>query len=277
MKLKGTLTVLSTIAMLVSPITASAVDGGETVTNNTRVVALYFGDKKQNYLCTGFLYAPTIVFTAAHCLHGLNPRAVSIEPPSNKTSQFSKRVSVKKIIRYDNFDNKRGWSEYPKNDFAILIASKPVAKVKRAEIADKSDIDGFKNNKFLLSLAGYGFKSAKDRAENRIGNSLTQALLPIADEQDVALRMKNDGIDSYLLDDNQYFYYLKVDVGQPNSCDGDSGAGIFYNNIYIGINAWPIHTPNCGSGKWGIYGGLNRIDPAYHHAELLKKAGISID
>ena len=61
------------------------------------------------------------------------------------------------------------------------------------------------------------------------------------------------------------------------TCDGDSGAGVFIERdgqfVYVGLNAWPIESPNCyRKGLWGKYGGLNRIDPIYYHQELLKKA-----
>jgi secreted trypsin-like serine protease len=130
-------------------------------------------------------------------------------------------------------------------------------------------------------MGGYGVSSEEERNMKLEGYKWPRTLtFPFVDEKHYNLVMDNRLDKHYwpaFTDPYEKWGWTKTSKKTGAGCDGDSGAGIFTETanrfVYVGLNAWPIDSPNCSNrGKWNIHGGLNRVDPIYYHSELLNKA-----
>ena len=65
--------IITLATLMLTPVPAHAIKDGVSAKDHPRIVALYFKGEANwptpIQSCTGFLYNPRIVFTAAHCVH----------------------------------------------------------------------------------------------------------------------------------------------------------------------------------------------------------------
>jgi secreted trypsin-like serine protease len=221
-----------------------AVENGEKEKSPSRVVALYMG---QYPGCSGFLYEPRIVLTAAHCTVNQYP-VTSVGLPNKPTGLDVERINVENVLLPENYNKQMQYE----NDFAILILSRPILVEGKINLLTEEIKDRINNN-VQVRVAGYGEQNSSGTTRETIRDAhyMYGTLAEISYE----VKILNNATGSV--------------------CSGDSGGPntITYNNqeIYIGATSHGWNQPNCG--RWG--GGGQRIlifDPVYKHINLIEKA-----
>lgn len=278
------------VALLASHQPASAIEGGEEARYHPRIVNIFVYDGSGKYsACSGFLFSPTIVITAAHCqfkpfdkFNKWPESHIYVTKPGRKMSSSpSNIVQAKKIFSYKGYNQIREKGSYNNKDFMVIVTKRPVAKVKWATTITEPELQEMIANEALVTIGGYGHSSEKERSINFDGYKWPRILtVPLASKQYYDLVIENRWDKEFwgpMTDPYEKWGWAVTSKETGATCDGDSGAGVFIERdgqfVYVGLNAWPIESPNCyRKGLWGKYGGLNRIDPIYYHQELLKKA-----
>ena len=289
-KLKKLLIAIATSCLVLQPIQSFAIEGGEEAKNHPRIVSIVLFSGENFYsACSGFLFAPRIVITAAHCQFKPSNKfdkwldtQVFIGYPGKILSTNRKDiVQAQKVFSYKDYNQIRNLAAYNNKDFMIVVTKEPVAKVSWARAATEATFKKLVEEKAFVTLGGYGLSSEKERSMKREGYKWPRILtFPFVDEEHYNLVIENRLDKHYwpaFTDPYEKWGWTKTSKETGAACDGDSGAGIFTQTanrfVYVGLNAWPIDSPNCfDKAKWNIHGGLNRVDPIYYHSELLDKA-----
>ena len=256
--------VVALILLMHPSLVAMALKGGESTPDHPRVVPLYF--KKPEWsnpvqTCTGFLFSPRIVFTAAHCVHDgtqrelkvpIKPSELKVSQPGSLTGSDAKLASVDKIFIQDDYDY-FGESDYSyTNDFAVIVLSQPLSAVSAASLATPDLIEQLVEAQEFVSTGGYGGTSAKDAEtagspDRQIYPQLAsfQLIFPEVGREAVSERMKMWGRSYYQFDGVQFMRY---EDGGPHPCNGDSGSGYFLDQqegfTYLGVTWSGVH-PLC--------------------------------
>jgi secreted trypsin-like serine protease len=289
-KLKKLLIAIVSSILVLQPIQSFAIEGGEEAKNHPRIVSIVLSNGKNMYwACSGFLFAPRIVISAGHCqfkpfekFDKWPDTQVFIGYPGKILStNRTNLVQAQKVFSYKGYNQIRKLDSYNNEDFMIVVTKQPVAKVSWATAATEAEFKNLVKEKAFVTMGGYGFSSEKERSMKMQGYKWPRTLtFPFVDEEHYSLLIK-DRVDKHywpaFADPYEKWGWTKTSKKTGAGCDGDSGAGIFTETanrfVYVGLNAWPIESPNCfNKGRWGIYGGLNRVDPIYYHSELLDKA-----
>jgi secreted trypsin-like serine protease len=265
---------------MLTPTQAFAIDGGKEVPGHSRIVSLYFQPENETFKydgCSAFLYAPRIVITAAHCL--FKPRGsqerikdvlIFVGKPGAVLQANGMHAQARKVFMPDSYKNERFGALYNNEDFAIIVTKQRVAKVSRATPISEKEFKELHANLGKVLIGGYGFSSEEERYQKRNGlkypRLIELELAPIEYVQGFGVA---DPIEKY------GWAMTNSEVG--STCDGDSGAGFYIEKgkkaVYVGLNAWPIGSPNCWNNQgWRGSGGLNRIDPIYNRTDLLNQA-----
>ena len=268
--------------LVLQPIQSFAIDGGKEVPGHPRIVSLYFQPENETFKydgCSAFLYAPRIVITAAHCLFkpkGSQERIkdflIFVGKPGAVLQSKGRHIRAQKVFMPDSYKNERSYWLYNNEDFAVIVTKQPVAKVSRATPISESELKELQSNFGKVLVGGYGLSNEEDRYQNRNGKKYPRLIeLDLASSDYIQIFNMADPIEKY--------GWAMTNPKVGSTCDGDSGAGFFIENgkktIYVGLNAWPIGSPNCWNNqgwKGPGPGGLNRIDPIYNHTDLLDQA-----
>jgi len=223
-----------------------AIENGEKEKDPSRVVVLYFGQEYPG--CSGYLYEPRIVFTAAHCLSAPYP-VTHVGLPNQSTGLNATKVSVESFLLPDNYNK----SDPYQNDFSVLILSKPILVNNKIVLLNEEIKNKIQNDKVQVKIAGYGEQDSSGTARETIRDAryLYGAILDISNE-------------------------VNIENPLPGSvCSGDSGGPntIMYNNqeVYLGATSHGFNQPNCG--RWA--GGGTKIlqfDPVYKFNSVIDKA-----
>jgi len=263
---------------MLTPTQAFAIDGGKEVPGHPRIVSVNVGPQLERYwACTGFLYAPRIVITAAHCLfkpprsqERLNDSWVYVGKPGSVLQTNEKQIQAQKIFMPDSYKNERFGNLYNNEDFAVIVTRQVVAKVSRAVPISEKELKQLHSNFGRVLIGGYGFSNEEERYQDRNGKKYPRLI-----ELELA---PLDYIQRFgVVDPIEKYGWAMTNSTVGSTCDGDSGAGFFIEKgkktVYVGLNAWPIGSPNCWNRQgWSGSGGLNRIDPIYNHTDLLDQA-----
>lgn len=258
---------------------AAALEGGSEDPGNPRVVSLNG--------CTGFLYSPQIVLTAAHCLtrNGEEYSIGVLKPGLETPVQFtgSNVVRAVKTFAHPDYIDRVGNTAAHVNDFGVLVLEKPLAQVSKAKLITEEEAIALSNSKSEVYFTGYGLQSYQDRIDSQtnprtvLPRTTKFPLVPVADIQarvarhltwDSSLRSYPDNV-------------LAVSQPQdgPQTCDGDSGSGYYLRDgdafTYFGVAAWPLGITNCYGGESGTPDGSDAtvgIFPVYLGLETIAAA-----
>jgi secreted trypsin-like serine protease len=293
-KLKKLLIAIVSSILVLQPIQSFAIEGGEEARNHPRIVSIVLLDDKGSSedfysACSGFLFAPRIVISAGHCQ--FRPFRDNEKWPDTQvfigypgqllSTDRTDLVQAKKVFSYKRYNTVRNLAAYNNKDFMIVVTKEPVAKVSWATAASEAEFKNLVKEKAFVTMGGYGVSSEEERNMKLEGYKWPRTLtFPFVDEKHYNLVMDNRLDKHYwpaFTDPYEKWGWTKTSKKTGAGCDGDSGAGIFTETanrfVYVGLNAWPIESPNCfNKAKWNIHGGLNRVDPIYYHSKLLDKA-----
>jgi secreted trypsin-like serine protease len=289
-KLKKLLVAIVSSFLVLQPIQSFAIEGGEEAKNHPRIVSIVISNGNNMYwACSGFLFAPRIVITAAHCQFKpsnkfdkwLDTQVFIGYPGKILSTNRTDIVQAQKVFNYKSYNNIKNLAAFNGQDFMIVVTKEPVANVSWATAATEATFKNMVETKAFVTMGGYGFSSEKERSMKMGGYKWPRTLtFPFADEAHYNLVIENRLDKHYwpaFTDPYEKWGWAKTSKETGAGCDGDSGAGIFTETanrfVYVGLNAGPIDSPNCyRKSLWNIHGGLNRVNPLYYHSELLDKA-----
>lgn len=276
---------------------ANAIENGSSALNNPRVVSMYFkvisddGFEIQTTGCTGWLYAPQIVFTNGHCVHDFQKRPVKVQfdldkitvgAPGEKTNPRVPHVKAIKTFSYPTFEFYNasvGGSLSYKDDFAVVVLEKPLSNVKTANLLTKQMLDELLSKETLVSTAGYGLQSKAERDSVNYSARFVEPkfakyrIIPFAQGMNVVNEFKRNWNRNYFQED---VVFMEVPKNGPSPCDGDSGSGFYLdtNNVftYLGVTHANIGAPNCLDQGWGANGAIAAFRPVFMDSDLIKQA-----
>lgn len=190
--------------------------------------------------CGGTLVAPKVVISAAHCFHKINKKdlfGIYIHVGSTDMYKGGKFIQVIKITSHPEFDNKTF-----SNDISILEIEKEVdcddKTTKCLKLPSSPRINGD-----IVTVSGWGATSNKTR---QLGE-LRMLKIPFIDNQ----TCKNESKYSNSIFDGMICagYWNQ---SEKDTCRGDSGGPLAYNDELIGIVSFGNDT--CGlEGYPGVY------------------------
>ena len=295
-KLIAFLSVLSmNLAVFITP--AEAIENAVSALNNPRVVSLYFkliatdGTQVQVVGCTGWLYAPRLVFTNGHCVFDLQKRPekvlfdlekISVGIPGEITNPKNSHVRAIKAYSYPTFEfynaSVGGTLSY-RDDFAVVVLEKPLSNVKTANLLTKPMLDELLLKETFVSTAGYGFQSKAERNSANYGPRFVEPkyaeykIVPFSQGMNVVNEYKNKWRRNYFQED---VVFMEIPKNGPSPCDGDSGSGFYLNSndifTYLGVTHANIGVPNCLNEEWGSSGGIAAFRPVFLDSELISQA-----
>lgn len=271
---------------------AHAIMGGESAKGDDRIVHIYLDYGSTYYRngvnhkrggCSGYLFAPRIVITAAHCvLSGSKvfPDKTYVGKPGAVYNDMGRHFQSEKIFWYEGYNQERPKGRYNNRDFAVIVLKKPASKVSWAKMQTKAEYQKWRDNLGSATVGGYGFSSYAERSMNFNNYKYPRKLtLPFAtfEHWNEAVWIR-DGVDIFGQNEETYeeagWMFISKELG--TTCDGDSGAGFYIEgkrDIYVGLNAWARGSHNCEKhNSWSPWGALNRVDPIHNHEKLLRQA-----
>jgi hypothetical protein len=282
--MKKVLTTGMTLLLLISlqlP-SAHAVWNGNSAPEIKRAIPIFF-DPLGPYCASAFLYAPRIVFTAAHSIFkGNDLKEEPIDqrvamwfgnpgkvPEKNGTRVFSEKVFISP--NYKSRDFFRGGKNITRqNDFAVIVLQKPIEiNDKPVELLTPEMHDKFIASGEKISMMGYG---AQDKSQMSDSVNCTGREPKIYDSE---ITQKSIDAPPFTWTSTLNF---KVAPNMPNQCDGDSGSGYIKilpdRYIYLGAaGAGGINNSNCRSWDDALNREtINAADPVYQFLDLIKEA-----
>lgn len=264
---------------MIFPATANSVQGGKLVLDDPNVVSVGFDNHGG---CGGFMYAPQILITAAHCTYGIKiPSFEHYKLEDNElyvfkaNSLFSNPIKSVKIYRPKDFSWQQTGDYWSFNsDIAVAVLEQPIKFSNSVKIASKEDIDRFLIEKTKISLIGFGLQSA-NRSQMAKNGSKAEFELATQEEADRIIqeyRIKWNRSGKY-----SQPYHLKFPNKELATCDGDSGSPIFAEvgdtRFYMGAASGILGSDNCGADpSWGSNGAIQSFFPAYNYMNLITLA-----
>lgn len=177
--------------------------------SNAAAVALAF---ENEYTCTGSLWRPRIVITAAHCVHTedgarYTPRSIGVWPPGASTRGLSAPVMVTDIVMHKDWEPDFDDPRQIARDVALLVLNRPLAQPYYDRLATPDEVAALSWNEAKVDFAGYGQTEP-------------------ASDPDAGAATEPSSLQSTLLwgyfGGNRVPYDVAIN-GDSGSCKGDSG------------------------------------------------------
>jgi len=279
---------LSVLSLSVSfpLIPSQAVWKGESALGDKRAVPVF---PFENINCggSGFLYAPRIVFTAAHNAFNGDDREVEhtlsilrekfwVGFPGEKIATGSKRIESEKIFIPSNYvgrDFMRGGKNTTRqNDFAVVVLKYPMpVDGKPVELLTPEIEKQYADSKEPLTVVGYGSQTLSDMSKTNGCSYQREPKKLVTTIYSEKIKLSGGQIWSAPLN-------FSTEPNMPSICDGDSGAGYVKvlpeKYIYLGaVGAGGSKGHNCGTNTTGLGDiGIMGSWPVYLYKDLIAQA-----
>lgn len=181
------------------------------------------------HFCGGTLVDSRIVLTAAHCLdHSMSLGYVVIgaNQLSDKTAE---KIKITNVVIHEKWNIKNN-----DHDLALLILEK---KSKNKPVLINESFQYDKTYTDLATIIGFGLT----KEQGQLSNDLLYAKVPL-----VKTAVCKSVYNNFLTEN---MFCAGFSYGGVDSCQTDSGGGLFYDNQLIGVISWGI-----GCARPGFYG-----------------------
>lgn len=275
------------IAVLISnsyAVPAYSIENGSDDLGNERLVPIYKGQYSETSVltCSGFLYAPDIVFSAGHCFitPGSGDSDFFVGEPGKPASQPNKKIKVvDRFVPFDMDDINYN------NDFAILILESPLSQIEPARIISADKLSQAIKINSEVKISGYGFYSNTcfQHAPNCVGVSGLESKrarldMPRVPKKLIARLSTEEQLKNKVNIFKSNGYEVNAQFFEGTSvCSLDSGGPntVVIDNIelYIGPTSRVASANACGMGGGELPGGgYSTFYPATNFAELIEQS-----
>lgn len=202
------------------------------------------------YACGASLIRPSVVLTAAHCVHNKDPKTLMIRAgawntQSNDESLPFVEVDVESVIIHKDFGSKSGY-----NDVALLFLKTPLTKENHINTVclPPQDME-FDNASCFVN--GWG----QENSGSKYSEVLKKVEFPILSHDNCESRLRKTRLgERFSL---HYSFICGGGEKGADMCKGDGGGALVcpidgHDGYYYqaGIVSWGI---SCGAGNPGVY------------------------
>jgi hypothetical protein len=252
----------------------NAIENGQDVSANTRVVPIFHGKSKfQTSLnCSGYLYTSDVVLTAAHCFMfpGLEKMDYFVSLPGKAVSQSTVRIKIVDIFKPVSM-NIINYND----DFAIAILEKGVPGYKKSKILSMESFSKIQDTQSPVIVSGYGLQS--DYCRKNMQECQSKVAPKIIKGQLVSFKNVKNPTNWFKKNGTEAFVQFSEGI---SICGGDSGgpyvAVVDNEELYIGPVSQMDSSNSCGgavdTGGEKPGGGYGTFYPAYNYSELINQA-----
>ncbi|XP_063607380.1 phenoloxidase-activating factor 2-like [Penaeus indicus] len=203
------------------------------------------------YVCGGSLIHPSIVLTAAHCVHSKTPNSLKTRFGEWDTQKTYERYphQDRDVISVKIHPNYNSGALY--NDFALLFLDSPVTLAPNVDTVCLPQA----NQKFDYDTCwATGWGRDKFGKEGEFQNILKEVALPVVPNHECQNGLRTTRLGSFFQLHNSFMCAggqqgidtCKGDGGSPLVCEAVAGSGVY---VQAGIVAWGI-----GCGEQGVPG-----------------------
>lgn len=275
------------IAILISnsyAVPAYSIENGSDDLGNERLVPIYKGQYSETSVltCSGFLYAPDIVFSAGHCFNtpGSGSSDFFVGEPGRATAQLNKKIKVVDRFVPSDMDD----VNY-NNDFAILILESRLTQIEPARIISVDKLNQAIKINSDVKISGYGFYSNAcfQYAPNCVGVSGLESKrarldMPRVPKKLIARLSPEEQLKNKVNIFRSNGYEVNAQFFEGTSvCSGDSGGPntVVLDGVefYIGPTSRGSSANACGMGGGeSPGGGYMTFYPASAYPELIEQS-----
>lgn len=204
------------------------VGGSSVSTAPTWMSALYISDNTTSYFCGGNLIDSQWILTAAHCVDITDPSIYAVIGQANLTTVAdSSKLAIDDIIIHPSWD-----SNTMMGDIALLhLASAATATT--VDLPTLNDSDNLVNG-IAMTIYGWGETRSNVTSDNASATNQLQSA-------SVALNKNYDT-------SNTYPDHIFALGSGTDTCFGDSGGPLIYDNTLYGITSFGLsYTATCSA------------------------------
>ena len=289
---KIAIALLSVILMLINPAPFAYASLNAPINLDNPRVGPLLGSASEDGpafgFCSGFLYSPRIVFTAAHCIYMIEsngqltlrlPPVFKVGKPNSSTKDPIGRVKVVKNFVADYKKSRLGGDI---NDFVVLVLEKDLAPVAPAKLVTPEIEQELAAINAKVIVHGYGeYRDRCDPGEalpckqdwrnpNKSPSELPRSLGEVS-------QMGLKSFFTWLTPDHFDAFANHTLLTESPACTGDSGGPttVMYKGeaIYLGPTPNGANVFACGAGnKQNAPDAFSNLSPIHRHLDLIKTA-----